>query len=147
MDSSAKRALDVMGIDVHEVTEYNERVKREKIRTDKRVCVCGHGMGQHRAHHGHMRCEVAKHLCDCQHPEAVLEVQDLRLFQFRTDGPSARHALARGIAESARREKEVRWIVDPMCQKCQVHDGRTVAPVKVSSERNVLLCEDCRASL
>lgn len=156
--SSAMEALKALGISVEEALEVNQQErKRFAEKKDRRICLCGHPVKQHMTNgDGSYTCTRAKVYCPCRKIDVALEAEDARLFMFKTAGPSARHALVRGIAASIEKNKEVTWVMDRVCFMCGVLDGRTVVPVPATKDGRfmhegegpltALVCEECRSS-
>jgi hypothetical protein len=95
--ATAREILEEMGINVEEALAQMEKTKNNNYR-DKRICLCGHGVGRHDEHQGRTSCTALKYNCDCKNLLPVLEVSDVRVFKSKTDGSGAEHALTRGIA-------------------------------------------------
>lgn len=152
--TTAKDALAALGITDDEVEQFQAEMKQQ-TRRDPRICMCGHPMSRHSTDAGIGLCALPKSICNCKFPKAALKVGDTRLFLRNTSGPAAEHALTRGMIASASAGKEVEWIIPVECDKCKATEGRIV-PVPItdamtvayeSSNRNVLLCEDCMMGL
>lgn len=155
--AEAKDVLESMGISLEDAIRINEEEK-EKIRSrrDGRICMCGHSIKQHLdLGNGDFSCSTARMNCRCRSREVALVADDIRMFLFRTNGPSAQHALIRGIALSAQKGKGVQWVAKLVCNICESDDGRKVVPVPASrdgrllregdGQRNFLVCDECRA--
>lgn len=153
---NARDVLAAMGISVEEAVEVNQRERqRFADKKDKRICLCGHPVKQHMSNgDGTYTCTRAKVYCPCRKIDVALEAEDARLFMFKTAGPSARHALVRGIAASVEKDKDVTWVMERICFVCGVDDGRTVVPMPATKDGrflregegplNALVCEECR---
>jgi len=133
---------------------------------DRRICICGHGARSHSSQalsdnpthksfreSGRDQCLPGRMECPCGGFRGVVEVEDPRVFIFRTRGPMGQHALVRGLAASLVRGKTVSE-VDWACDTCGA--THAVTPVAVSrsgqiafepSRDNRLLCADCRIGL
>lgn len=151
--------LEAMGLSLEEALEVAEEEKRKvRSRRDGEVCICGHSMRQHADNgRGEIQCRPAKMFCRCRHAQTAVVVADTRLFMYKTTGPSARHALVKGIASSLKKGKSVEWVVDLVCTVCNSEDGRKVVPHAASETKhlisdedgawNILICDECRISI
>lgn len=139
-----------------------------KTKSDTRICICGHAFGTHRGISTAERevmaasgrapqtsCTPGRMACPCKHAVAVLFAEDARLFMRKTSGHGPDHALGQGIVASAMKNKEIRWLIDPICENCKT-EGAHVIPVSltrsglvsdVPGEDNALICNDCRRKL
>jgi Mg2+ and Co2+ transporter CorA len=152
-------ALDAIGLTLEDALNVMEtEKKRVRSRRDGKVCICGHSMKQHTDNgRGELNCQPAKMFCKCRHAQVALVVPDTRMFMFRTTGPSAMHALVKGIAATMKKGKTVEWVVDLVCTVCGSEDGRKVVPHAATETKtlvanddgawNILICDECRLSL
>lgn len=152
----AAAALAKIGVTLDELEQADEelyrsgRVKRRS--RDTRICACGHRMSAHTIVGGASFCRPTKLECPCKTPRAVLNAQDTRCFNYKTEGSGGLHALSRGLLASARRSKRVEWLVDLVCDRCGKSAER-LTPTAVTQRGvavpgatgfDALLCEDCR---
>lgn len=127
-----------------------EREGGRKKRT-RQVCACGHSMNYHSDDYGTMMCKPAQIPCNCKHPRAVLEVENLRLFLHSTTGYGAGHALGKGVLSSLDRGSSIKWVEGSVCQSCGVEQMELVpvslneqaVPLTKSGPINVAVCWDC----
>jgi hypothetical protein len=153
--TSARDALAAMGVSVDEAIEADKSQKDRKPR-DPRVCLCGHAINRHTTPAGVVYCKPSQLDCDCKKIEAVIEVEDTRLFLRKTNGPGLEHALIRGMSALADAGKEAKWLVPIECAKCKTTEGAIMpAPINIHSSTvanestgyNALLCQDCIVGL
>lgn len=118
----------------------------------REVCACGHSMNYHSEMNGILMCKPAQIPCNCKHPRAVLEVENLRLFLHSTTGYGAEHALGKGILSSRSREASILWVGgEAVCQSCgEVHSelipvalNDQAVPLTKSGPINVVVCQGC----
>lgn len=144
--------------------------RKERGRRDARVCVCGHSGGAHfRTGIGgpgdiselpprSVGCQAGKVPCACNTFIYVLRCSDVRSFIQKTEGPDSEHALAKGIASTLGRGIQIEWHPNLACMKCEKEPSEVgvLAPVAYnergfeatrSTDRNMLICEDCRADI
>lgn len=149
---SGKEILADMGIELDEAVEIDQMLQT-RVRRDRRVCLCGHGVARHSDEYGAVQCRSNKWNCKCKKIQPVLEVQDTRLFMRKTEGPGAFHALNRGIVSAAAKEHEMSWIEGALvCHKCGDTEAKvTVVPVSQAgivqdydTGYNAFLCDNCR---
>jgi hypothetical protein len=149
-------ALAQIGMTVEELEAADQELylsgKAQRRSRDNRVCACGHRASAHTVVGGVAYCRPTKLECPCKALKPVLEVQDTRCFNFKTEGSGALHALGRGLLACVKREKAVRWIVELQCERCGKEAERLI-PTAVSQRGqavahatgfDALLCEDCR---
>lgn len=159
VNTTAAEALEALGLSVEELEDAEKELYlsgKLRLRSrDNRICACGHRMSAHTTVAGAGFCRPTKMECPCKAPRPVLEVQDTRLFNYKTEGSGALHALARGILASARGGKWVKWTVDLECDRCKKPAERLL-PSAVSQRgqampsatgHDALLCEDCRRAV
>lgn len=153
--TNARDALAMLGINADEAVEVDKTLTR-KPSSDKRICLCGHGVSKHSSDAGVVQCIPARWYCPCKNIRPVIEVEDTRLFLRKTSGPGAEHALTRGMAALYSADKGVEWIIDIKCDKCGIEatpagDVR-ITPVAVTEYKTVayeatgfdaLLCDSC----
>ncbi|MGA1717683.1 MAG: hypothetical protein ACO38Q_02630 [Aquiluna sp.] len=150
--TSARDALESLGINVEEAIETDRRLMKKGPR-DNRICVCGHAVARHKTDEfsGITECKPSRMYCPCDSPRAVLEAEDTRMFLRQTNGPKSEHALVRGMVALVVAEKEAKWLDDPLlCDKCQKRGN--ISPVALTknnkiayepSSKNALLCDSC----
>ena len=156
---SAADALEALGMTIEELEEAEQKLYASgKLRLrsrDNRICVCGHRMSAHTSVAGTGFCRPTKMECPCKSPRPVLEVQDTRLFNYKTEGSGALHALARGILASVRGGRWVKWSIELVCDRCKKPAERLL-PCAVSQRgramdeatgHDALLCEECRREI
>ncbi|NBS92158.1 MAG: hypothetical protein EBT27_00155 [Betaproteobacteria bacterium] len=109
-------------------------------------------MSAHTVVGGVAYCRPTKLECPCKSCKPVIEVEDTRCFNFKTEGSGALHALARGMLALAKREKNMRWVVELQCERCK-RPAEKLVPTAVTQRGqaatqatgfDALLCEDCR---
>jgi hypothetical protein len=152
--SSAKDALEAMGISAEEAIAADENLKERKQR-DSRICLCGHAVNRHLVSSGSVLCTPSRMVCPCKNIRPVLEVDDIRMFLRKTTGPGVEHALVRGMAALAKDGKSARWIEEVACDRCHTTEGRiTAVPITAgktvayeATGFNALLCESCMAEI
>lgn len=152
---SAEDALAAIGISVSEAIEGDSSLLRSAGSRDKSICVCGHPVSRHTDTHGAVYCKPTRMECPCKKVRPVLEAEDLRCFLRKTAGSGSMHALTRGMAASAQKEKKVRWAIDLKCDRCKTEASRLVpAPVTQTgfathhpTGYDALLCEKCLAEI
>lgn len=150
--TTARDALESLGIDVEEAIETDRRLMKKGPR-DNRICVCGHAVARHKTDEfsGITECRPSRMYCPCETPRAVLEAEDTRMFLRQTNGPKSEHALVRGMVALVVAEKEAKWLDDPLlCDKCGNRGNISPVPLTKNnriayepSARNALLCETC----
>jgi hypothetical protein len=145
--------FDFLDFTVDEAIEANEELTQRGPR-DQRVCLCGHPVSRHMEIMGIVRCKPSKMECSCKKVTPVLEVSDLRVFLRKTDGSGPMHALGRGLAAAVQKEINVKWLVEPECERCK--NKGPVSPVAATvsgfianhdTGYNALLCANCRMDL
>lgn len=151
--TSAREALEMMGIDVEEALAMDEALLGQTApNRDPSVCVCGHPSARHTVTNGVVYCKPTRMECPCRHLKPVLVAEDLRSFLRKTNGPGPMHALTRGIAASLKKGKNVTWTVEARCDRCG-NDNTSVTPTPVTQSGiavdyatgyDALLCPDCR---
>lgn len=149
-------ALSKLGMSLDEVREVDEKLtKKNKIKRDRRVCLCGHAVSKHTTFNGILVCKPSAMMCPCKKIRPVLEADDTRMFLRKTEGAGAMHALSRGLYACIEAGRKVEWIVDLACDKCGATDKRVV-PVPVTQNGfladhatgfDALLCDDCRVAV
>ena len=113
--------LRMMGITVEDVQASDQELLDlglvNTTNTEpKLICICGHGITRHtEITENFWSCKPSRLDCHCKMPNAVLKVQDTRLFKMKSMGPGVRHALIRGIKASAEQGKDTEWTVDVVC--------------------------------
>lgn len=150
--SSAKEALELLGINVEDAIEADQARTRTPIR-DPRICLCGHAVNKHNMDTGEVQCVPSRYWCPCKKLRPVIQVEDTRLFLRKSNGPNQEHALIRGIAASVVNQKEVKWIVDIECDIChRGNDEVKIMPAPITEYKalsyeatgyDYLVCEDC----
>lgn len=135
-------------------------------RSDRRVCKCGHAARFHISEStskemqelaalGHNRCAPGRQVCPCTTFEAVMVASDVRRFMARTDGPGAKHALAKGAMTTWKAGGTADWIPGVACDSCGAQ-GVHLTPIAYTphfveaaypTAHNKLMCADCRAKL
>lgn len=150
--NSSADALAALGLTVEEVQEVDKLMRQPRYGLDRRICLCGHGVGKHTEVAGYVTCKPSRYECPCKKTRPVLEVEDTRPFLCKTGGGGAMHALVRGIAVLAGTGKSAKWIVDMKCDRCQSVD-EIVFPIPVTQTGqavqyptgfDALLCQTCR---
>lgn len=152
--TSAREALELMGIDVEEAIEMDE-ILLGKIASgmrDPHICVCGHPVSRHTSTNGVVYCKPTRMECPCKYVKPVLEVEDLRSFLRKTTGAGSMHALTRGMVASIKKGKSVTWLTDPVCDRCgKSADSISPTPVtpngisvNYATGYDALLCPSCR---
>lgn len=123
-----EEALAQLGLSVDDFEE-----KRE---TSYDVCSCGHGKNRHYIDGDVSTCKPSALDCQCGKYFPVLKAQDTRLFQYKSTGPGAEHALSKGIRQSALKEKAIEWFEDVFkCAYCGTTENITIYPIS-GSEAN-----------
>jgi hypothetical protein len=150
--TSAKEALELLGINVEDAIETDKKRTEAKPR-DPRICLCGHAANKHNMDSGEVQCVPSRYWCPCKKLRPVVQVEDTRLFLRKTNGPNQEHALIRGIAASVVASKEVKWIVEVACDICHRTAAETkILPTAVTEFKTMsyeatgwdaLVCEDC----
>lgn len=150
--TTAKDALEAMGMNVDEVMEIDSVLRTRPSARDGRICLCGHGVSKHQVFSGRVVCKPSKMDCPCKKVRAVIDAEDARPFLRRTQGGGPMHALSRGLAALAASGKDAQWIVDLECDLCHEHSDNLV-PVPVTANGfatdeatgyDALLCPTCR---
>lgn len=150
---SGADALAMMGISAEDVDRADEELlEKKKHGVDRQICSCGHAMSRHTVVHGVVMCKPARMECPCKRTRPVLETTDTRMFIRKTDGAGPAHALTRGIRAAIEKNKQVAWIVDLVCDRCQ-KPAEQIFPVPVTQNGiatsyatgyDALLCSECR---
>jgi hypothetical protein len=153
---SVAEALAQIGMSVEELEEADNELylsgKAQRRSRDNRICACGHRVSAHTVVGGAAYCRPTKLECPCKSCKPVIEVQDTRCFNFKTEGSGALHALARGLLACVKRGKSVKWIIELQCERCN-RPAEKLVPAAVSQRGqaasvatgyDALLCEDCR---
>lgn len=154
---NTKNILESMGMSIDEVEAANEEIVSQGRRpeTDRRVCLCGHGMGRHTIINGLVFCKPSRMECPCKKARPVLEVEDVRKFLRVTRGGGPLHALIQGLLQHSKGGKDAKWITDLLCDRCGKDDGNVV-PVPVTQRGfatdsatgyDALLCRECREAV
>jgi hypothetical protein len=145
---SSESALGQLGFSGESVDV--ELAELEKESNNKEVCICGHAIRRHSVFDGNWDCQPARIWCPCSQPIAVLEAEDLRLFQCQTRGWGAKHALTQGIRKSDKAKKRTRLLASAVCWMCNQKSSlfptaldSSNLPVRQAAARNALLCESC----
>lgn len=147
-DDSALKALEAIGMTVDEVEMHDTK----KVRNDdKQICACGHPVARHTDTYGVVYCKPSRMECPCKRIRPVLWSANMRRFLRKTEGPGPAHALARGIVECVKRNEEVEWTIDLVCDRCKKQSDRLVpTPVTQSGYAqnqptgyDALLCREC----
>lgn len=117
------------------------------------ICSCGHPSRSHYEYReGQIMCQVAKMYCPCVQLIPVLRVSDTRLFQFKSRGSGARHALSLGVSLLLGKGGTYEEVLNRTCFACK-RDSQSLAPVSMNEYRRlldgpgpytVLLCSECR---
>ena len=135
-------------------------------RSDRRVCKCGHAARFHISEStsqdmrdlaalGHNRCAPGRQVCPCAKFEAVMVVGDVRRFMARTDGPGAKHALAKGAMTTWKIGGKADWIEGVACDLCGA-EAVHLTPIAYTERyeeatyptaHNKLVCTPCRMKL
>jgi len=159
--STAEEFLSTIGIDVAKVDANEDRQVR-RGRTDKRVCICGHGVSRHTVLAQGVLCEPTKTPCRCHEIDPVIEVSDIRYFLRKTSGPSELHALIRGIRAMSESEEKtgIKATVNKLrpwvCVFCDSEEGTNPYPLTKEGRRNFegtsegydkFVCAACREKL
>ena len=148
---TAEDALAAIGISLEDAIDGDNALLRSSGNKSKLVCVCGHPVSRHTETVGVVYCKPTRMECPCKKIRPVLEAEDLRCFLRKTAGSGSMHALTRGMAASAQKEKKVRWVIDLKCDRCKKHVDRLVpTPVTQSgiavnypTGHDALLCHSC----
>jgi hypothetical protein len=121
---------------------------------DRRICACGHPFSRHHTLSGRLECKPSKMYCKCKNQKAVLESDDTRFFLRKTMGAGALHALGRGLKATVERGIEIRWVIEPNCEKCGEVDKLSPVPVtqhgiaqSYDTGYTAMLCRKCRESV
>lgn len=153
--TSARDALEAMGMNVDEVMEVDSVLRTRPPQRDGRICLCGHGISKHQSFSGRVVCKPSKMDCPCKKIRAVIDAEDSRPFLRRTQGGGPMHALSRGLAALAASGKDAQWIIDLECDKCHEYSDNLV-PVPVTANGfaaeeatgyDALLCPSCREQI
>jgi hypothetical protein len=162
--------FDGLTFTMEEAEQAIEDGKRKRERSDPRICVCGHNARSHTSEavnnpthaswraQGKFYCVPGKQECPCKKFVPVLTSSDPRKFIYKTDGPGARHALAKGIAAAQKVERiKLQWTEGAVCERCKRSASEVrLTPVALghdlfeSSEPtiyNTLLCDDDRRAV
>jgi hypothetical protein len=143
--------FDFLDFTEAEALEADRKLLSKPAERDGRICICGHPVGRHTNIAGIVLCKPTRMECPCKSVRPVLECDDVRPFLRKTSGSGAMHALGRGIAAAHERGKNVAWLVEMKCDRCQ-KDGR-LSPVPVTKQGvasneatgyDALLCAECR---
>jgi len=160
-DESALAALEAMGLSVEEVQQAEQEMleslggRRYRTHVDPRICICGHPVGRHTIAEGMVFCKPSRMECPCKKCRPVVEVDDVRKFLRKTSGAGPLHALTLGIKKLAQDGKNVKWIVELVCDRCGA-EGVPVSPTPVTQRGfaaqhatgyDALLCEKCRTEI
>ncbi|WJZ48440.1 hypothetical protein [Actinomycetia phage DSL-LC01] len=145
---SALRALEAIGMTVEEIEMHDSKQSRSD---NKQICSCGHPIARHTETHGLVYCKPSRMECSCKRIRPVVVTSNLRRFLRKTEGRGAMHALSRGILECVKRDEEVEWIVDLVCDRCKKAAERllptpvTQAGIAVNYQTgyDALLCPSC----
>ncbi len=149
---SAREALEAMGMSVDEVLMVDDVLRTRPAVRDGRICLCGHSMTKHLVIDGIVSCKPSKMDCPCKNCRPVIDTEDTRPFLRRTQGAGPEHALSRGLAALAMRNKNAQWIIDLECDMCKQHSSQLI-PVPVTQSGiavdyatgyDALLCPSCR---
>lgn len=163
-----EEALALIGLDMEAVERW-DAMRKKRGRRDARVCVCGHSGNAHFPVHGsaedigdlpagEVGCQAGKVPCQCDQFKWVLTIGDVRSFIQKTEGPGPLHALAKGIASSAKRGHFPEWregIVCFMCKRDPAEVGQLI-PIAYnerggeamrSTSINRMHCEECRLGI
>jgi hypothetical protein len=152
---TAEDILSALGVDPSEAVKIYSEGKRERV--ERHICTCGHAKGRHYLDGETVHCKPNALECACSEFHPMLEVHDTRLFLHKTDGPGKEHALIRGLAATAKKQKYVKWIAESRkCRKCGTDEELTIYPIaghhtagfKITKEIylarwNFLLCQTC----
>jgi len=141
-EMSADQVFDKLGWNLDLANQRDEElILRNK--QDTRICICGHAMRRHEIVDGRtdlMSCNPNRYPCACKYDNmrAVISVQDIRVFNRRTEGAGADHALFRGMQackgepdaspKSPKRAQKIRFLQDFACAVCSTTDG-VIIPV------------------
>jgi hypothetical protein len=145
---SNESALGQLGFSGEKVDAELAELERES--NNKEVCICGHAVRRHIFFEGNWDCQPARIWCPCSQPIAVLEADDLRMFQCQTRGWGAKHALTQGIRKSDKSKKKTRLLENAICWMCGKASNLyptaldlSNIPIRQPAARNALLCEEC----
>lgn len=110
---------------------------------DTRICICGHAMRRHDIVGGRtdlMSCNPNRYHCACKYNNmrAVIAVEDIRVFNRKTEGIGTDHALFRGMqactgdpnasSKSPRRAQKITILEPFACAVCGTTEG-SILPV------------------
>lgn len=125
----ADEALADLGLTTKDFKEIFEDGKSE-------ICACGHAKSRHYIDGDVSTCKPSALECQCGKYHPVLKAQDTRLFQYKTTGSGAEHALSKGIRQSAHKKKSVEWLDGALkCAFCGTTENITIHPIS-GSESN-----------
>lgn len=146
--------LEGFAVSGEELEEALARARGKPRNADRRVCVCGHSASKHDFIDalGISSCTPSRLPCRCERLLSVVEVDDVRCFMWKTDGPGGDHALLRGLASLVSKGKRFEWVEENRrCERCGSTDEEllpcAVTPEMQVSRRsekmNSLLCGNC----
>lgn len=147
-----------IGIQDEELAEADKRQKK-RGKTDRRVCICGHGVSKHRYNDlvGMWSCKPAFD-CRCKAPVAVMEVTNIKPFLRKTEGGGALHALFGGLQGMRELDKEATFtkLISWVCHFCQSDVGVKPEPLTQHGRRtrdglsegyDAFVCDECRVKI
>ena len=154
--------FNALGITDEQVKESDNRQK-SRGRTDKRLCMCGHGVSKHRwdKDTGLWNCRPNAASCPCKSPTAVIEVTNTKSFLRKTTGGGLSHALMAGLQGmrelDTEKKESFKKLVAWACTFCGTEDN-TVQPHPLTKEGyrikdglslgyDRFVCEACRIKL
>ena len=122
-----------------------------EVTSNRSICICGHPSIHHVMNDSHSLCSSKNIYGPCSQLLPVLDCEDLRFFSKSTRGEGVNHALSLGISASLYRKKTIKWLIPPVCMRCQRKEAR-MRPVPIDRYNNkafgvgyfnVLACLDC----
>lgn len=100
--------LEQLGYSLDELSRIDEELKG--MTRNPWVCACGHAASSHTEVGDAHMCKPSRLFCHCEVLNPVLEVEDTRVFKFKTNNYGPEHALTRGLLAHTKRQKKARWL-------------------------------------
>lgn len=139
------------GVEESKAAEEQLAGAGRRLDRDGRICACGHPMSRHSTYSGMVYCKPSKMDCLCKSSRAVLEAEDVRDFLRKTIGAGPLHALGRGILASTEKGHWIKWMVEMVCDRCNIPGQISPVPVtqygsesEEATGHDALLCRKCR---
>jgi hypothetical protein len=138
----AEDLLKELGLDPEEAVKVLETATARVV-SERLICSCGHSKAKHRVGDETTTCTPSTYSCPCRHWNAVMKVEDVRPFLWKTLGHGIDHALSRGITSMVKKGMSGEWVEGAhMCVYCKTEDDISIYAIRRFQDGQMQLATD-----